>query len=759
MPLETTLPIAGALSILVGAVVLVAGLLARGRLRRAARRIVAQIALLRHHPLVGEIAPESEALLRALTTEINQLLGGLRAQLQGAQARVFDLQAIADGPSDAALLSTDPEWRVTGFSRGASNLTGWTSEEILHNHVEVLFATGEWERILPKLSRRSLRETGIAETVRLQRRDGTTLPARILVETGGAAGGSVSANIISARDLTAELDLEQRLRVSEERYRRMVEGISDGVFILKTSRLVFANPAMARLLGVDRETLQGMPFKDLIHTRDLLRVLEVVRRAETGEEGAGEIACRLLVRELQPVEVRIAWSVAEFQGGRAMVGTVVDLSERTRFERALQSSEALLRATLNSTGDAILVVGESGGRPSVTIVNPTFCELFGMRHEDLAGLPEDELGRHLGERCVDPGALLDLLRRARSGEEARLPGFELRAPRPALVDLLAGPVRSSSGTDLGCILTARDVTERVENERRIARSLEELSVAKSKLEAAYREVADAQQTLAQRNAQLERVNLELKSLDEMKSNLLANVSHELHTPLVSIKGYTEMIVKRRLGPLTAEQERGLTVALRNIDRLIEMIDNLLSFSRLEKGETQLTLEDTPLWQLVDEAIDMVAERIKKKNISVTTQYDSDDLILRGDRGRIGQVLTNLLTNAVKFNREGGSITVTGRRGAQGFIEVEVKDTGIGIPPEEQGRIFERFYQVDSGPGRKYEGTGIGLAIVRDILGLHGCSIRVKSTPGMGSTFSFTLPLARQTQASTTRPPARGQTRD
>ncbi len=757
--LDLTMSIAGALSVLIGAAALVIGLMTRGRIRRAARRVVAQIALLRRHPLVGEVAPESETLLRALTTELNQLLGALRAQLQGAQARVFDLQALADGPSDAALLSADPEWRVTGFSRGASNLTGWTSEEILHNHVEVLFAPGEWERILPKLSRRSLRESGIAETVRLQRRDGAVFPARILVETGGAAGGSQSTNIISARDLTAELDLEQRLRVSEERYRRMVEGISDGVFILRDSRLVFANPAMARLLGVDRDTLQGMAFKDLIHTRDLLPALDVVRRAEAGEDAAGEIACRLQVRALQPVQVRIAWSAAEFQGGRALVGTVVDLSERTRFERALQSSEALLRATLNSTGDAILVAGEGGGRPSVTIVNPAFRELFGMPHEDLIGLPEEELGRRLGERCSDPGALLDLLRRARAGEEARLPGFELHTPRRALVDLLAGPVRSSSGADFGCILTARDVTERVENERRIVRSLEEIGEAKSKLEAAYREVAGARQALAQRNEQLERVNVELKSLDEMKSNLLANVSHELHTPLVSIKGYTEMIVKRRLGPLTQEQERGLTVALRNIDRLIEMIDNLLSFSRLEKGETQLTLEDTPLWQIVDEAVDVVAERIKKKGVSLTTQYDTDDLVLRGDRGRIVQVFTNLLTNAVKFNREGGSITVTGRRGASGFIDVDVADTGIGIPPEDQGKIFERFFQVDSGPGRKYEGTGIGLAIVRDILRLHGGSIRVTSTPGTGSTFSFTLPLARLTHPSATRSTARGRTRD
>src|SRR5262249_29905815 len=159
----------------------------------------------------------------------------------------------------------------------------------------------------------------------------------------------------------------------------------------------------------------------------------------------------------------------------------------------------------------------------------------------------------------------------------------------------------SSGAGLGIILTARDVTESKVNERRVARNLEEIARAKADLETACRDLTETQKILAERNAQLERLNAELKSLDEMKSNLLANVSHELHTPLVSIKGYTEMIVKRRLGPLTPEQERGLAVALKNIDRLIAMIDNLLSFSRLEQGTTQLTLEDVPLWQIVDEA--------------------------------------------------------------------------------------------------------------------------------------------------------------
>jgi signal transduction histidine kinase len=187
-----------------------------------------------------------------------------------------------------------------------------------------------------------------------------------------------------------------------------------------------------------------------------------------------------------------------------------------------------------------------------------------------------------------------------------------------------------------------------------------------------------------------------------------------------------------------------------------VVDNLLSFARLETGETQLRIEDVPLFTLVDEAIELVAERVKRRNISITTQYEGDDLVVRGDRVKIGQVFTNLLTNAVKFNRDGGRIAVAARRGRGGFVEVEVADTGIGIPPEEQEKIFERFYQVEAGPRRRYEGTGIGLAIVRDILRLHGGSIRVQSTPGQGSTFQFTLPLGRK--ADGTAPQSSGRNR-
>jgi PAS domain S-box-containing protein len=485
-----------------------------------------------------------------------------------------------------------------------------------------------------------------------------------------------------------------------------------------------------------------MTFKSLVDARDLLPLVEKIEAAERGDVQQGEATCRLAGPEGAMLETRLTWAGSSYEEGRAVFTTVVDLTERARSQRVLMESEARLRATLHATGDGIVVFGDTPRGSSVSMANRAFCVLFGLSPERLVGMPEAEAWELMIGRAANPGLLRGFLEQARSSPEVWQEGVEISTPRRALVDLLAGAIRAASGETFGMILTVRDVTARADGERRLKKSLEELSATKVELENSCREIDTARNELTERNQRLEKLNNELRSLDEMKSNLLANVSHELHTPLVSIKGYTEMIVRRRLGPLTPEQERGLSVAMRNIDRLIEMIDNLLSFARLERGETRLTLEDMPLWQIVDEAIETVAERIRKKNLSVSTRYETDDLVVRGDRLKFGQVFINLLTNAVKFNRDGGSITVAAGRGATGFVDVDVKDTGVGIAADELSRIFERFYQTDSGSGRRYEGTGIGLSIVRDILRLHGCSIRVASEPGKGSVFSLTLPLAR-----------------
>jgi len=227
----------------------------------------------------------------------------------------------------------------------------------------------------------------------------------------------------------------------------------------------------------------------------------------------------------------------------------------------------------------------------------------------------------------------------------------------------------------------------------------------------------------------------------MKSDLLANVSHELQTPLVSIRGYTEMIVKGRLGPINDEQKQGLTLSLRNIDRLIGMIDNLLSFARMDRESAAMNLSTFPLEAIVAEVVQLLRDRLAERKIELSLRSEQRGLVLHADRDKVYQVFLNVIQNAIKFNREGGSIEIVARRGKPGFALVHVRDTGEGIPKEDLERIFDRFYQAKTSAERASDGTGIGLAIVRNILRLHGCVINASSTVGEGTTISFTLPVA------------------
>jgi signal transduction histidine kinase/DNA-binding response OmpR family regulator len=249
--------------------------------------------------------------------------------------------------------------------------------------------------------------------------------------------------------------------------------------------------------------------------------------------------------------------------------------------------------------------------------------------------------------------------------------------------------------------------------------------------------------LEESNRKLAGANDELKELDRVKSDLLANVSHELRTPLTAIKGYTDYILDGKLGPVTEKQERGLVVVQRNLDRLSKSINALLDFSRMELGRISLNVQPFNLAQIVEALQTTLRSELEKKRITFLAQVPSDLPPVVADRDKLSQVFENLAINALKFTPEGGRITVSAARcGApdRPLVEVEVADTGIGIPDGQLGKIFNRFHQVDGSTTRRFGGVGLGLAIVKSILDAHGAGIAVESEIGRGTRFRFTLPL-------------------
>ncbi len=240
-----------------------------------------------------------------------------------------------------------------------------------------------------------------------------------------------------------------------------------------------------------------------------------------------------------------------------------------------------------------------------------------------------------------------------------------------------------------------------------------------------------------------------------RRQLLANVSHELRTPLVSINGYAELLLTEALGPLTSKQRTALEVLESNGQRLSELIERLLLFREVEEGRLELRRTLFDLRLEVGQAVARKGDAIAHKQLRVTVDLGEEPALVRGDAERLREVFLALLDNAVKFSDSGGAIEVTLRRLAT-VVEVTVRDHGIGIPPDQRQRVFERFYQVDASPTRRFSGAGLGLALARDLVTRHGGVVSVDEALGNGTRFSVRLPLDTASERDLAEPSRGGQ---
>jgi len=241
------------------------------------------------------------------------------------------------------------------------------------------------------------------------------------------------------------------------------------------------------------------------------------------------------------------------------------------------------------------------------------------------------------------------------------------------------------------------------------------------------------------NRALNSMNLELQEVDRLKSDLLANVSHELRTPLTAIRGYSEAMQEGLLGSLSDGQRQALEAVDRNGGRLLKLIEQLLSYSRLQAGAAQFVFAPFDLAEVGRQLVATLrAAHGARLNLEIEMPLELP--LVLGDAAGIGQVIENLLSNAIKFTPPGGEIRLRLHR-RDSEVEVQVADRGIGIPRRALDLIFDRFFQVDSSSTRAYGGVGLGLAIVREILRAHGRTIAVESAEGSGTTFRFALGVA------------------
>ncbi len=263
--------------------------------------------------------------------------------------------------------------------------------------------------------------------------------------------------------------------------------------------------------------------------------------------------------------------------------------------------------------------------------------------------------------------------------------------------------------------------------------------------------------LQSQNAELQRAVEHLRELDKLKSNFLATVSHELRTPLTSVIGFAEMLLQGIAGELNEEQNEYVTTIFDRGEELLRLITQILEMSRMEMGMVHLSVAAVAITDMAERSLDAVKLGAERADVTVRHEIEADLPIVTADADKVHQVLVNLLNNAIKFTREGGEVVITAKTAPikrpfeeedffgdeeHDAVAISVRDTGIGIPEEQLGRIFEAFYQVDASSTREHGGAGLGLSIVKKLIEAHGGDVWARSAIGVGTTFTFTLPIVR-----------------
>jgi signal transduction histidine kinase len=354
---------------------------------------------------------------------------------------------------------------------------------------------------------------------------------------------------------------------------------------------------------------------------------------------------------------------------------------------------------------------------------------------------------------VNPGPLLRALLGRRAPREVREKLIETLGAR----DVLALPLRGAADATLGILIAWPQKDTEGDLGVLSAFSLQaSLALERARVREKVREQAETiERAVDERTRALRDTNERLREADRRKDNFLANVSHELRSPLVTILGYTDLLLAEKLGAISDKQRQCLQIARTSGRRLRTFIEELLDFSRFELTRDSMTLQPFPIAEAITQAVAGFAPRFLERRISVRQRVPRGTQPVLGDRDRIIQVLTNLLANAERHLRDGGKIVVSAET-QRGFLLVSVQDNGTGIAPEHLAKIFDRLYQVGDIKNlraAREEGLGLGLNIVKSIVEAHGGEVSVQSALGKGSTFTFTLPLADvKTLPETTPPP-------
>ncbi len=613
----------------------------------------------------------------------------------------------------------DSEARISGWNLGAEEIFGWLEKEAMGKDLHSLVAPKRLYSQFQKAYERFLK-TGqgdaVGKTLELPaiKRNGEEFPIELSLSAVERNGTWHAIGII--RDISSRKESEEKLRQALGHMEVIFNVSLVGIMVLENRIISSVNLRMAEMLGYTPEEIIGEGPEKLHLSRDNFE--------EFGEKYYWKMAEREIVQIEYPLRHKDGHEVWCLFNGQAIappdlskgaVWTIDDITDRKMAERELKSARDQLQRILDTAATAVFVVSPDR---IIKSVNREFCEITGFSKEEAVGSNCDFL---CGDSCMGSCGLCD--EKQKGSMFRRECYIQSKDGRKLTIIKNAEIVRDDQGNIVQVIESFIDVTE--------------LVAAREKTERINKKLGKSLEKEKE-------LSFRAEMASKAKSEFVANMSHEIRTPMNGVIGMTGLLLDTEL---TEEQREYVERISASGEALMAIINDILDFSKIEAGKLDVEILDFDLRTTIDEMNDILAIKAHEKGLEYVSIIDPGmPCFLRGDPGRIRQVLINLIGNAVKFTEQGEinlRISTENKKRNPLVVHFEISDTGIGIPADRQDGLFDSFTQADASTSRKFGGTGLGLAISQRLVKKMGGEIGMRSQQNQGSVFWFDLPLEKQ----------------
>ncbi|SFM76933.1 PAS domain S-box protein [Methanolobus profundi] len=524
--------------------------------------------------------------------------------------------------------------------------------------------------------------------------------------------GNIIGTLSSGSDVTEERMATMRLKASEEKFRILFENAADAIIIFDTDcNIIDVNSVAFDMLGYKEDELLKMSRHDLVAPASYGTCDEKVADVMDDKCNRFEITYMKKDGTLIPVEMGVR--VIEYNGISALLSNVRDVSERKNSEKVLKESEQKFRLLAENANDVIWTLDKSG---RFNYTSPSVFKLRGYTPDEVAEQTFDEIFPPEHKNTVI-GAIARFYEKLEAGAGNYSEKFEIeqyhKDGHRVWTETVANPVYDDEGNFQFFLGVSRDISERKRAEEEIDHYTEELA----------------------------KKNEELKSLDRMKDEFISNLSHELKTPLISIKGYSELVHDEVLGPLNSRQKNAMKTVLDKYDHLSFLMDSLIYMSIVKSGKVHYRLDPIRVVDSLNKVIDYFKFQSQDKALILLIDIEDDLPLIKGDVEYMPYLFRAIIDNAIKFSQSGSEVLISAFS-EDDKVHITVTDSGIGIPKHELPNIFRRFYQVDGSMSRRYGGSGLGLYVSKTIAEIHNGEIWVESDEGKGTTVHVRFPIFR-----------------